>query len=148
MAVAPVPRTIVTLKPLFATASSTACLLAQAAGLGSPVAVVLTEQPNESEIGSLLGGLGDGVDFFSVPFDGEQRGGRGKVAIPKVVAHALKMPDSFSGGGVEGDEAVGKQIIADAVGAVEVEGGGAGRDIDDAASGIERHSRPVVGGAA
>jgi electron transfer flavoprotein alpha subunit len=39
-------------------ASSTAGLLAQATGLGSPVAVLLAGQPNESEIGSLLGDLG------------------------------------------------------------------------------------------
>src|SRR5271169_5057247 len=57
------------------------------------------------------------------------------------------MPDAFSGGGIQRQQAVGEQVVAGAVGAVEIAGGAAGGDVDDAALEIDRHAGPVVGGA-
>ena len=46
---------------------------------------------------------------------------------------ALEVPEALAGGGVEGQERVGVEIVAEAVGAVEVGGRRAGGDVDDAA---------------
>src|SRR5207244_574358 len=90
----------------------------------------------------------NGLNFFALAVDGYEHGRRGKVAVPHVVLHGLKVPDAFAGGGVERDQGVGEEIVADAVGAVEIEGGGSGGDVDDAAGSVNGHASPVVGGAA
>ena len=96
---------------------------------------------------ALLGGLCDRVDVLVAGADGDERGGRGAIAVPDVVVNALEVPETFAGVGVEGKERVGEAIVAEAIGAVEVIDGGACRDVDDAADLIERHPGPVVGGA-
>ena len=70
---------------------------------------------------TLFGSLRDGVDRFAVALHGEQYGGRGKIAVPDIVMDALKMPEAFSGAGVESDQAVGEEVVADAIGAVKIE---------------------------
>src|SRR5882762_10112494 len=62
--------------------------------------------------------------------------------------YALKMPEAFSGAGVESEQAVGEKVVADAIGGVKIGCGGTGRGVDDAANGVERHFSPVVCGAA
>ena len=94
---------------------------------------------------ALLGGLGDGGDLFSVALDGDEGGGRGEVAVPDVVMDALEVPEALAGGGVEGEEGVGVEIVAEAGCAVEVGYRGAGGDVDDAAVGVDGHAGPVVG---
>jgi hypothetical protein len=96
---------------------------------------------------SLLGGLGDGVDAPAVAIDSDERGRSGEVAIPDVVMDSLKMPEAAAGGGVEGEERVGEEVVANAVASVEIEDGGAGGDVDDTALSIEGHAGPVVGSA-
>ena len=69
---------------------------------------------------ALLGRLGHGCNGFSIVLDGEKNGRRGKIAIPNIVMHALKVPEALAGFRVEGQQAVGKQIIAKAIRAVKI----------------------------
>src|ERR1700730_14313119 len=62
--------------------------------------------------------------------------------------HSLKMPYPLAGLCIQGNQAIGEQIIANSITAVEVRHRGTGRDINDSTPGIERHTGPVVGGAA
>ena len=66
--------------------------------------------------------LRDGVDALSVAADGEQVRRRGQVAVPEVVMHELIVPEALAGGGVEREQAVGEEVLADAVAAPEIEG--------------------------
>src|SRR5580698_5915291 len=59
--------------------------------------------------------------------------------------HKLEMPNSLAGFGVQCDQAVGKQIVSDAVSAIKVGSGRSGGYKDDPAFRVERHPRPVVG---
>ena len=61
--------------------------------------------------------------------------------------HALEVPEHPAGGGIESEQGIGKEIVAEARAAEEVGDGGAGGDEDDSAVFIERHAAPVVGGA-
>src|SRR5258708_37745572 len=45
---------------------------------------------------SLLRGLRDRIHLFAVPFYRQQDRRRGKVALPKILAHSLEMPDAFA----------------------------------------------------
>ena len=72
---------------------------------------------------ALFGGLRDGVDGLAVALDGEQNGRRREVAVPEVVMHGLKMPEAFAGSGVECEQAIGVEVVAGAVGAVEIGSG-------------------------
>src|ERR1700675_2064150 len=65
-----------------------------------------------------------------------------------MVADTLKMPKALAGFSVQCDQAIREEIVAKAVGAVKIEGGGTGGDKNDAAFGVERHAGPVVGCAA
>ena len=65
----------------------------------------LAIRPVEKKDEALLGGLGDGVDFFAIAIDRQQNGWRGKIAIPKIVLHSLKVPDSLAGLGVQAQAA-------------------------------------------
>src|SRR5271163_3046779 len=60
---------------------------------------------------------------------------------------SLKVPETLAGVGVECEEGIGVEIVADAVEAVEVVDGGASGDVDGAALFVEGHAGPVVGGA-
>src|SRR5579864_6130074 len=95
-----------------------------------------------------LGDLSDGIHQLAVSHHGYQVRGRGKVAIPEIVLHGLKMPDALAGRGLQSDQRVGEQIVAQTVGSVEIEGRRAGRHEDQAALFIHAHARPVVRRAA
>src|ERR1700722_11134605 len=56
------------------------------------------------------------------------------------------MPDTLSRRGIEGNQRVGKQIIAQAISTIEVINSGASGHIDNATFGIDRHAGPIVGG--
>src|SRR5437016_819067 len=58
------------------------------------------------------------------------------------------MPDSLARLRVQGKKAICKEIVADAIGAVEIKRGGACWNVDNSAPGIERHPGPIVRGAA
>ena len=79
---------------------------------------------------------------------GEKDGRGRKIAIPKIVVDALEMPDTFAGLSVESDEAIGKEVVAHAIGPVEIESRGAGGNEDNAAGDVDSHTGPIVGGAA
>ena len=74
---------------------------------------------------------------MAAALDGEQNGWRRKVTVPNVVVNSLKMPETLAGARFNGDKAIGKQVVASTVRAIEIEGGRARRDIDDAARGVE-----------
>ena len=65
-----------------------------------------------------------------------------------VVADDLEVPDALARGRVERDERIGKQIVAQPVGPIEVTRGRPGRHIDEAPRLVERHPGPAVGAAA
>ena len=56
----------------------------------------------------------------------------------------LEVPQALAGSRVEGQEAVGEQVGADAVGAVVVVGGRPGREIGDAALRVDRDLAPGI----
>ena len=95
---------------------------------------------------ALLAGLRDGVDLLAVAVDGDQGRRGGEVAIPDVMLDGLEVPQALPGARVEGDEGIGEEVVAEAVGSVEVGGGRTGGNEHDAALGVDRHARPVVGG--
>src|SRR5512135_3334815 len=61
--------------------------------------------------------------------------------------HGLEVPYTLASFGLERKQAIGEQVVADAVTAVKIEGRGASRNVDHAGLGIQRHACPVVGGA-
>src|SRR5690349_7169969 len=81
-------------------------------------------------------------------FNGDEDRRGGEVAVPKVVPNGLEMPDALARFGFEGEQAIGEEVVANAVASVEIEGGGTGGNVQNAGVGIERHARPIVGGAA
>jgi len=54
----------------------------------------------------------------------------------------------FAGFGVQGEQGICEEIVTEAIGTVEIKSGGAGGSVENSALGIERHARPIVGGAA
>src|SRR5467141_108734 len=58
------------------------------------------------------------------------------------------MPDSPARPCIQGNQTISEEVVADAIGAVEIKRGGACWNIDNAAPGIERHPGPIVRGAA
>src|SRR5262245_4906784 len=60
----------------------------------------------------------------------------------------LKVPKPLSAACVQRKQAVREQVVAETVGTVEVAGGRAGGNIDNAGGFIERHARPAIGGSA
>ncbi len=70
---------------------------------------------------ALFGRLGHGLDSLSFAVHGHQHWRRGKIAIPNVVPHSLKMPEALSGLCLQRDQAVGEQIVTDAVSSIKIE---------------------------
>ena len=69
-----------------------------------------------------LGDLGDSVDSLAVPPEGDEVRRRSQIAVPHVMPHKLKMPDSLASRRVEGDQAIAEQILTDPVAAPKIEG--------------------------
>ena len=103
--------------------------------------------PVEDEDVTRLRGLGHGVHQPAVPLHRDQRGLSRNVPIPEIVADKLKMPDALPGRGPEGNQGIGKEIIAVAVGSIEVEGGRSRGDEDQSPPVVHAHARPTVGGS-
>src|ERR1700742_1354877 len=55
------------------------------------------------------------------------------------------MPDSLAGRGVEGNQRIGKEVVADAITTIKIEDWRAGRDKDNATFLVDGHARPVIG---
>jgi hypothetical protein len=102
----------------------------------------------EDEEQAHFGDLRDGRDGLAVAADVEQGGRRSEIVVPDVVMNELLVPELFAGAGVEGNEGVAVEVVAGAVGAVEVVGGGAEGGVEDAAGGVEGEEAPGVGAGA
>src|SRR5262249_41902335 len=85
----------------------------------------------EEDDETVLGSLRDSVDGFAIAMDADERGRGGKITVPNIVTNGLEVPDAFASFGVEREEGVGEQIVADAIAAVKVECGGACGCVDD-----------------
>ena len=96
---------------------------------------------------ALLGRLHQRIDGLSLDAQGHERRSRGQIAIQHVVFHELEMPAQFSGGGVERQQAVRIQIVAEAIRSVEIRRRRTGRDEHQPALRIERHAGPAIGAA-
>ena len=91
-----------------------------------------------------LAGERDDVDVAAVVPDRRQLRRRVVVEVPEVVVRRLEVPQALAGARVERDQAIGEQVGADAVGAVVVVGGRAGREVGDAALLVDRQLAPGV----
>ena len=96
---------------------------------------------------ALLGGLRDRVGGLAIVRYGEKRRRSGEVAIPDVVMDALEMPEALAGVGVEGEQRVGEEVVAEAIATVEIKDSRASGRVENAAFGIESHAGPVVCGS-
>ena len=94
-----------------------------------------------------LADLRDDVHRLAVVLHREQLGAGGRIVIPQIVMHELKMPEAFAGVKVEREQAVAEQIVAEAIAAVEIEGWRAEREIADAALLVDRELSPRIGAA-
>ena len=59
-----------------------------------------------------FGDLGDGIHQLAIAHHRHQVRRRGKVAIPEIVVHGLKMPHALAGCGLQREQRVGEQIVA------------------------------------
>src|SRR5260370_26302575 len=64
------------------------------------------------------------------------------------MADSLEMPDSCAGFRIQGEQAIGEKIVANPISAVEIKRGGARGSVENSTRGIERHSSPIICGAA
>ena len=87
------------------------------------------------------------VDGPAVALELHQGRGRRQVAVPDVVPDGLVVPAALAGSDVDGQQAVGEEVVADPRGAVEVGRRRSGRREQQAPPGVERHAGPGVGAA-
>ena len=92
-----------------------------------------------------LGDLRHGVNQFALALYGDQARWSRQVPIPHVVLDGLEMPDSFARAGVQSQQRIGEQVVAHAIGAVEVIGGRPGGHEDHTSLFVQRHTGPIVG---
>jgi hypothetical protein len=87
------------------------------------------------------------VNGSAVLGDRDERRRRREVAIPEIVLHRLEVPDALARRGAQAEDRVGEEVVAVAVGAVEVIGRRARGRVQKAALLVERDARPGVGAA-
>ena len=107
----------------------------------------LTGDPVEHVEESGLARMGHDIDFLAVVPDADELRRGDVVEIPEIVMHGLEVPQALAGLHVERQQAVGKEVLAGAIAAIEVGGGRPGRDVHDPALLVDRHLPPVVGAA-
>ena len=93
---------------------------------------------------SLLARLRDRLDAAAVDGDVEQRRRAREVVVPHAVMHRLEVPDALSGFDVDGDEALGEQVVALAEPAPVVAVRRRQRQIDVTELVVAAHHRPDV----
>ena len=98
----------------------------------------------EDEDPALLRDQGDGGDVPAADRDVDQVGRRREVEVPDVVVDDLVVPDAAARPGVEADQAVGEQVVALPVAAVEVVRRRADGQVDIAELRVGSHRRPHV----
>ena len=89
-----------------------------------------------------LARVSDRVDVAAVLTHRDELRRRHVVEIPQVVMDRLEVPESLARPRVERDDAVGEEIRAVSIGAVEVVGRRTGHEVDDAARARRPTSRP------
>src|SRR5262249_50431239 len=92
------------------------------------------EDPHES----LFADLGYHVDVAALVANGQQLGRGGGVVVPDIMVDHLKMPQAFAGAGIESQQAVGEQVRAFAIRAVEIVLGARGGRVEDTARLVDR----------
>src|SRR5689334_6341002 len=60
----------------------------------------------------------------------------------------LKVPEPFSILGVQSNQGVCEQVVSQTISTVKIKRRGTRGDVENPAFGIQRHARPIVGGAA
>jgi hypothetical protein len=86
------------------------------------------------------------IDHLAFVTDGHECRRRWEIPVPDIVMYALKVPEHFPSSANEGNQSVGKKIVANSVRTIKVGHGRASRHIHDASCLVDRHTRPVVGG--
>ncbi len=94
-----------------------------------------------------LGDLRDRVDTATLAHHGDQAGRRGEVPVPDIVADGLEVPHPITRACIERQHAVGKEVVAVTVGAVEVERCRSGRREHEPGRRVDGHAGPSVGAA-
>ena len=94
---------------------------------------------------ALLADLRERLDRAAVDLDVDESRRGGEVVVPDAVVDRLEVPDPLSRLGVDGDDALGEQVVAEAVAAVVVAGRGAGRQVDVAELVVGGERGPDVG---
>ena len=77
--------------------------------------------------------------------DPNQIGRSGQVTVPDVVMDELIVPDALAGASIERKKRVGKEVLPETIAAVEIVSSGSGRNVNDAALGVEAQARPGIG---
>src|ERR1022692_3654312 len=99
----------------------------------------------ENECESLFCDLCDGLDPFSAHRNVGENWSRREVPVPKVVVNGLEVPNALPGPRVQTNQAVGKEIVAQPVCAVEIAGGHFHRDVHVAEFFITTERTPGAG---
>ena len=92
----------------------------------------------------LLAHLRDRFDIPAIDRDVDQRRRRRKVVVPQPVVHHLKMPDPLTGGGIQTNQALREQIVAQPMPTVPVVGRGPDRQIHVAEFLVSAHDGPHI----
>ena len=101
--------------------------------------------PVEEENISLLGHLGDSVNFLSVVRDGEQVWRSRCIAIEYIVVDKLKMPYPFTCLCIQRKQRIREKVAAYSIATVKVERSRPGRNVDDSTFTVNCHTGPIVG---
>src|SRR5688572_33425564 len=98
----------------------------------------LARHPVEDVQKSHLRTLGDGIDPAPTVRDREQRGRGRQIHVPEIVMDELLMPDPASGIRVQGNDAIGKEILTIPLTTPEVRAGGFGGVENNSSLRVER----------
>src|SRR5262249_20775964 len=82
----------------------------------------LAGEPVQYEDETRFGDLRHCGDVHTVPADGDQIGLSGKIPVPQVMMDGLKVPNPFTGGGVQRQHTIAEQVVALAIAAIGVSG--------------------------
>src|SRR5436190_9971163 len=87
---------------------------------------------------AVFGGCGYDIDALAFAGNGGEVWRGGNIAVPKVVGNFLKMPETPAGAGVECNQAIREEIVAQVGDADEVRFGSAGGDVSNTTHLIHR----------
>src|SRR5262249_5662701 len=86
----------------------------------------------------------DDIDHLAVVADRQQLWRIGGIVIPEIVMHELEVPEALAGAQVEREQRIAEESLAFAIGAVEIIGRRAEREVADAALFVDRDFTPRV----